>query len=708
MLNGMINTNKSGDKKIRTIILSFVFLFAFLFFVCVLFKIQVIDKDDSTKNTVMSYALNVDAARGEILDRNGSPLVTNRQGNSITFNYAYFPTDQIERDKIILSLIKLFESNNQEYVDNLPIYLNSNGSFAFEKERDSDIEWLKSSDMLDLNNYATADNCMTALVERYSLQDYSKSDALKIASVCVEMKKIGFSKSIPYTFAEDVPTDLVAIVMENGALYKGVENTIVPYREYTDGTVAPHILGRVSAITAEKYEAEQENLEKKIEEAEEKRASDDEIASIKRNAYTYNDEYGNSGLEAGLESYFRGKRGVKVVSTDSEGNVTEKYTVTPTQGNTVVTTLDTQLQKIAQEACKNRIESLDVESRLLAAAAVVVMDVNSGDILACATYPSYDNTTWRENYSTWAKDINSPLWNRALMSTYEPGSTFKPMVAVAALEEKTIDDSFTWKCTGIYPYLDHTFSCANHTAHGTQNVTGAINKSCNCFFYETSRMLGIEKIDRWATAFGLGQKTGVEVAEAQGILAGIEYRESQGGVWRPGDTLQAAIGQSDNQFTLIQLCNYCATIANGGTRYVPRFVKSIMSYDCSKTVLEKEPEVAATLDISKHTLDLVRQGMYLVGTEGFCKNAFAGLPVKAAAKTGTSEVKKVVDGETIEGNNGFLISYAPYENPEIAVAIVVETADTGSLTAPIAADIYDYYFSQKELQSVQQYSQLLS
>lgn len=694
--------------KVRSIIVSVFFVLSFVVFICFLFKVQVIDKDKHTRNTVKSYSITVNAARGEILDRNGSPLVTNRQGNSIVFNYAYFPKEQEERDKIIISLIKLFEENNREYINNLPIVLNSDGSYSYAEERDDDIKWLKSSEMLNLNSYATAENCMAALVERYKLENYSKEDAIKIASVCVEMKKLGFSNSVVYTFAEDVPTELVAVVMENSAFYKGVENSIVPYREYTDGTVAPHILGRVSGISAKTYAAEQEKLKEALKKAEKEKKSDEEIAAIKRNAYLMTDDYGSSGLEASFESYLRGKRGVKTVSTDSEGNVSENYSVKPRQGDTVITTIDTNLQVIAQNALKRNVDSLSGELASVAGAAVVVMDVNSGEVLACATYPSYDNSTWKENYSTWAKAINSPLWNRALMSTYEPGSTFKPCTAIAALQEKAINESFTWKCTGLYPYLDHTFSCAYHTAHGVMNVTHAIDKSCNCFFYETSRKVGIEKIDEWATSFGLGQKTGVELSEAEGILAGPEYRESQGGIWRPGDTLQAAIGQSDHQFTIMQLCNYCATIANGGTRYVPHFVKSILSYDYTDTVFEKQPEVAAKLNISDKNLKLVREGMYLVANEGFCKRAFSSLPVKAAAKTGTSEIKKVINGKTIEGNNGFLISYAPYDNPEIAMAIVVETADSGSLCSSIAADIYQYYFSKKELKGVQNYSELLS
>ena len=697
-------------QKSRVIVLDVIIASVFLLFVGALFKTQIIDKDEYVMNTIQVNNVIVDAARGEILDCNGAPLVTNRQGNSIVFNAAYFPTasEQSQRNEIILSLIRLFEQNNQEYVNTLPIALKGDGNYTFVEDQDDAIEWLKSEEMLDLNSYATAENCAKALIDRYDLSEYSASDALKIASVCAEMKRIGFSKMQPYTFAEDVPTELVAVVMENRSFYKGVENSIVPYREYVDGTIAPHLLGRVSGIDANTYKSKKSELEEALKAAEQSGASSEEIDAMKRNAYTINDDYGVGGIESAMEPYLRGTRGVKTVSTNSEGTVTETYTVTPNQGNTVVLTIDTNLQRVAQAALKRRVDSLST-ANLPCAAAVVVEDVHTGAILACATYPSYDNSTWSENYSTWAQDeAGSPLWNRALMSTYEPGSTFKPCVAIGALEDGIIDSSFTWRCTGNYTYFsDHTFSCAYHTAHGTLNVTGAIDKSCNCFFYETGRIMGIAKLNEWASNFGLGQKTGIEVNEAQGILAGIEYRESQGGVWRPGDTVQAAIGQSDNQFTLIQLCNYVSTIANGGTRYIPHFVKSVKSYDYSETILEKDAQIAAKLDISDRNLKLVQEGMYLVGTKGFCRAAFKNLPVKAAAKTGTSEVVRVVDGKKIEGNNGFLISYAPYENPEIAVAVVVETADTGSKTADVAADIYKYYFSEKQLKTVQQYNNLI-
>ena len=659
--------------------------------------------------TLGAYTRTIDAARGDILDRNGSVLVSSRLGNSIKFNATAFPKDQEKRNEIIISLIQLGEANGVEYIDKLPIKVSKKtGNYVFKKkdENAAYLKWLKSKDVLNLNEYATAENCMDALIKRYGLEAYSKKDARSLASVQIEMLRNTFNTSYPYTFAEDVPTDLVTIIMENKNFYKGVQNEGETYREYVDGTLAPHILGRVSGITAEKYDEKKKELEEALDNASGKQ----EIDELTRNAYTISDVYGSSGLELALEDQLRGSRGTETVTIDENGNTVNTYTTMPEQGNAVILTLDKNLQMVAQDALKKRVDSLNISAARKCAAAVVVEDVHTGEILACATYPSYDNNEWKEKYSEWAEDETAPLWNRAVMSTYEPGSTFKPCTAIAALEEGIIDDQFKWNCNGAYTYYsDHTFYCAHHTAHGTNNVTDAINVSCNCFFYETGRRMGIERIDEWATKFGLGQKTGVEIPEATGHVSSPEERKAAGGTWYAGDVITTAIGESDNQFTLLQLANYVSTIANGGTRYTPHFVRSIKTADFKTTLRQTQPEVAQTLDISKHTLQLVREGMLKVGTIGFCRSAFADLPVKAAAKTGTSDVVKLIDGKKVEGNNGFLISYAPYEDPEIAVAVVVETADSGALTAVVAADIFDYYFSPKEnVGTVQPYGELLT
>lgn len=662
----------------------------------------------STMGSIGAYTTTVDAPRGEILDRNGAPLVTNRQGNSITFDASAFPDSKHmpQRNEEIISLIQLCEANNIEYIHNLPIVV-QDGKYVFQiedKEGEAYAKWLKSPDMLNLNSYATAENCMKVLIDRYELEGYSKEDALKVAAVQAEMNKMSFGPNYPYTFAKDVPIELITIIMENSTFYKGVKNTVVPYREYTDGALAPHLLGRVNNITAEKYQSEREELEKKLKKANGK----EDAEQIQRDAYTYTDEFGTSGIEGAMEEYLRGHRGVKSVTTDENGKRHETYPVEPVQGDSVILTIDSNLQQVAQDALAKRVRTLGVSSARRAAAACVVENVNTGEILACATYPSYDNSTWKENYSDWAQDPNTPLWNRAVSSVYEPGSTFKPCTAIAALETGTINAGWYYTCGGKYKYGDHVFECAHGTAHGTNNVVGAIDKSCNCFFYETGRRLGIEKIDEWATNFGLGQKTGVEIPEATGQVASPEERKARGGIWYPGDTITAAIGESDNQFTLLQLANYCATLANGGTRYKPHFVKSIMSADYKTTVLDKEPVITQQLKLDPNNLALVKEGMLRVGTTGFCRAAFSGLPVRAAAKTGTSDVVKIVNGRVVPGNNGFLISFAPYEKPEISVAIVVETANAGALTADVAAEIYKYYFSAKSLQTAESYNTLLA
>ena len=695
-----------GISRTRGIIYNVIVVLAALALIGVLIWSTLIS--GANAGTLGAYTTSVDAARGDILDRNGSMLVTCRLGNDVTFNATAFPKEQEKRNEIIISLIQLCDANGVEYIDNLPIKVSKKtGKYVF-KNKDENLaylKWLKSKDVLNLNEYATAENCMDALIKRYDLSAYSKEDARSLASVQVEMLRNTFNTSYPYTFAEDVPTDLITIIMENKNFYRGVENTAENYRVYDDGMFAPHILGRVSGITAEKYEEKQ----KELEEALDKASGKQEIDELNRNAYTISDIYGSSGIELAMEDQLRGKRGTKTVTIDQDGNAQSTFTTLPEQGNAVILTLDKNLQKVAQEALKKRVDSLNISAARKCAAAVVVEDVHTGEILACATYPTYDNNEWKEKYSEWAQDETAPLWNRAVMSTYEPGSTFKPCTAIGALEEGIIDDEFKWNCTGAYTYYsDHTFYCAHHTAHGSNNVTDAINVSCNCFFYETGRKMGIELIDEWATKFGLGQKTGVEIPEATGHVSSPEERKAAGGTWYAGDVITTAIGESDNQFTLLQLANYVSTIANGGTRYTPHFIRAIKTADFKTTLQQTQPEVAQTLDISDHTLKLVREGMLKVGTIGFCRSAFADLPVKAAAKTGTSDVVKLIDGKKVEGNNGFLISYAPYEDPEIAVAVVVETADSGSLTAVVAADIYDYYFSPKENDATAQpYGELL-
>lgn len=397
-----------------------------------------------------------------------------------------------------------------------------------------------------------------------------------------------------------------------------------------------------------------------------------------------------------MEKYLKGVDGVETVYTSSEGERTSVVTEAPVQGNNVVMTINAPLQKVTQDALRNALLDYAGSKGNMVddAGAAVVIDCRTGAVLACATYPSYDISTYAENVAALNTAAGSPLWNRALLSTYATGSTMKPSVAIAALESGAINEESTVYCSGSYEYLGQYFKCEQ--SHDTRhvNVVNAIDESCNTFFYEVGKNIGIEKMNEYRILFGLGSKTGCELGEASGVLDSPEYRASLGQTWLPGYTVQSAIGQAGNLFSPIQLANYCATIANGGTRYRTHFVKSIKSHDYSQTVMETQPEVVAETGVSAETLDIVKRGMLKVGTTGYCADYFRGLPVQVACKTGTSQEIRKIGGESVKINNGFLIAFAPYENPEIAIAVVGEGMTSGAFVAPVVREICDYYFGQ--------------
>ena len=659
-------------KSSRTTIAIILILLTLVGFGYKLYDIQIVNNEfyAAQNNTVKTYTVPLRAARGDIVDRNGNPLVTNRQGNSVVLNAAYFPNSQHneERNAIILNLIALFNKNKEEYVHNLPLKLDANGKPVFFTKKDSDtfeqdIETMKSKDMLNLQPYATAQNCFDALVEEYGLETYVKNGnlktALEIGNVRYELTRLLFSVSNPVAIAENVKDKTIAEIKENYDYYEGADVQVVAYREYADSTLAPHILGTVRKINAEEYLA------------------------LKDKGYAITDEIGESGIEAAMEEYLRGTPGEKTVTIDAEGNVTEEVTKEPAQGETIVLTIDKDLQRVAQKKLKQTCNSVSVR---YSTGAVVVENCNNGEILAAASYPAYDLNEYYKSYKKLVKQDNKPLYNRFAMGAYAPGSTFKPMMATAGLQEGAITENTYFECNKKYEIAGMTFKCT-HT-HGSENVRTALRDSCNVFFYNTARRLGIEKMNLYGSMFGLGEKTGVEIPEAKGILAGPEYRKKFDMYWYIGDTTQAAIGQSDNLFTPLQLCNYCATIANGGTRYQMHFVKSRIS-NATGIVSETGSNAVRTLEVSEHNINVVQEGMRMVALSGGPSKVFARINTPVACKTGTSQVR--VNGGI--RNNGFLITYAPYKNPEISIASAIELAGSGTSTAKITSSIIDYYYS---------------
>ena len=488
--------------------LSAIFLI-FVVFAFTLFKIQVIDAEKYASVRSVSKRSVVSAARGEMLDRNGTPLVSNRQGNSVIFESADFPKTDEERNELIFSLIKLFELNGEEWIDNIPLLYLPTGTLMFEADREYDISVMKGKDLLSLNDYATPENCMDELIRMFSLESYSIEDARKIASVRYEMKRLAFSENYPYKFAEDVSTQLVSKIKENSNYYRGVNVEIESYREYNDGEIAPHVLGLVGPISAEEY------------------------AELKDDGYGLNDIIGKSGLEGAFESYLKGTAGEKTVYTNPDGSKRTEITKEPEQGNTIITTLDMNLQKVVQDSLARVLDS--IYKPIPSAGAAVVIKVNTGEVLACATYPTYNNETYNEDYEKLIADKDSnPLYNRALLSTYVPGSTIKMSVAIAALEEGIIDGETQVFCDGSYKYLDQNFKCEQAHTTSFQNVITALCESCNSFFYDCGAKLGYAKMNEYRTMFGLGQKTGIEISESVGVMDSPEYRASLNQNWYEG------------------------------------------------------------------------------------------------------------------------------------------------------------------------------
>lgn len=685
------------QKKRRRIEGTVAIILVFALLTGVLVKIQLIDgaKYRAAGASLAVTQTTVKASRGEILDSNGEPLVTNRQGYSVIFKYADFPSpkNQQERNELISALIALFEAEGAEWNDRLPLRYTKKGNLIIDKTKQTEFEYMVSENMLELEKgeKSTARECLDALTERYSLGDYDEKEARKIASVCFGMKYLSFSNSSPYTFAEDVSAKLVSEIKENDSVFRGVDAESVSYREYDDTTHFSHLLGVVGSINEDEYNNEKALLTEKL--------SDEtltvlERTSLENNAYTLNDKYGKSGIESLMEHYLRGTNGIKTTTTASNGEVTEDYLIKPQQGATVVTTVRKDLQAVASDALEKMLRANRQSSYFGTAGAIVVENVKTGEILACVSLPTYDITKYFSDYSTLANDNMSPLWNRALQSAYAPGSTMKPVMAIAGLEEKAITPSSTFYCGMDYELEDITLHCLS--LHGYLNVYEAIEQSCNIYFYELGKKLGIDKMNKYSSLFGLGQKTGIELPEAEGILAGKANKEANGQVWNPGDTVQAAIGQSDNLFSPVQLANYCATIANGGTRYRPFIIKAVLSSDMSNVISETKPEVLNNVNVQKKTFDVVKEGMHRVLKRGGCAEYFKDCIVDAAGKTGTSQLKRTTEsGMVLDCNNGFFISYAPYDDPEIAVAVVAENVNSGSGISKAAVDVYNYYFSRK-------------
>ncbi len=614
--------------------------------------------------TSTEYTVKTDAVRGEIYDKNGVPLAVNKSGYRVVINKIYMPDEELNEN--IVKLVKLIEGCKGKWIDELPIKADNSGNYYFDEKKTDEIDELKSKDNLNMNPYSTADECITKLVEKYGCEKFGKKEQRDIISVRYNMDRQGYSRSNPYVFADNINQQTMSIISENMQSVKGVETETTAVRVYENGTAAPHMVGVTGLISAEEY------------------------TEMKNKGYSYTDEIGKSGIERAYEKELRGSGGSKTYEIAADGTTTLKSTVESKPGNSVYLTIDVNMQKTAQKALKEAVAEAKEYSKSVGGkyngedcvgAAAVMIDISDFSVICAASYPSYDLTKYYDDYEKLASDETLPLFDRAFMGALAPGSTFKPMVASAALQEKAITTKTHIDCEGEYTKNGLHLWCMSY--HGSIDVYQGIRDSCNVFFAETARLLGIENMNLYAKRCGLGVKTGVEVAESAGTLAGPEYSREMGSEWYDSFVSPAGIGQSDNQFTPLQLATYAATIANNGVRLRTHVVDRVVSYSGSDVIYKTEPEVMDNMGVSMTNLKEVQKAMNMAADSYI---ALYDFDMEIAGKTGTAE--------NSGSDHANFICYAPYDKPQIAIGVMVEHGTKSSVAVNVAKKLMNEYFKK--------------
>lgn len=659
--------NPHPSRRRVYVLLGFFCAFLVLFF-AVLYDAQVVHGSENRARSITSNTASetVTASRGIITDRNGKVLVSNRLAYTLVVDKSSFGKDEAALNDAIWQLIQLCQEQGVTWNDTLPMTTGSSPQLTSKSLTKSFREYLDDNKLPTDGGSAEV---LAAMRKLYKVDDsYTDAQARLIVGVRYELD--GRSS---YTFAEDVSTELLGRITDGK--YRGVTIKTAAARVYNT-KLAAHILGTVGAIWQEEWRSDESTG----------------YVGYADKGYNMNDLVGKDGVEKAFEEYLHGKDGKRLITTDGNGKITgELYTREPQPGGTVALTIDIDLQQVVEDTLASTIQGMiDKDSNERGGAAAVIQ-VGTGEVLAMASYPTYDLETFNQDYDELVKDERLPMFNRATQGVYAPGSTFKLCTSVAALEEGIITPSTIIEDKGIYTYyVDPQPMCwiwrQAHTTHGRINVSQAIVDSCNYFYYEVGRLTGIKKLDEYATAFGLGQSTGIEIGDVSGVLASPEWAEAHDREWTDGQTITAAIGQSYNLFTPLQLANYVATLVSGGEHYEAHLLKNVKSYDNSRVIDVYGKGPLNDLNISDSTMAAVTKGMHDL-TYDSLRSAFSRCVVEAGAKTGSAQV-----GTDIA--NGTFVAYAPYDDPEIAIAIVVEKGGSGSLLANAAVDIINAWFTR--------------
>jgi len=657
---------KKGFSSRRLVLALGLFFAILALFVWQLFYLQVVHGEDYLAQSSRKIAKSetVEAARGELVDCNGVPLTSNHVSWQLSLDLTQMGE---ARDETLQALTDLCRREGIDWIDTLPV--SRSAPFVYTKEAAGDgalRRYTAYLEAIDCKEPSEAPALLDALSAEFALPtDLSPQTRRAFCGILyeLELRRRALSTTA-YVFAEGVSVDFISKIKEHAL--PGVSVTASAARGY-ETSAAAHLLGRVG------------------------RMSEEEWALYRDKGYSMDARIGKDGLERAFEEQLHGTPGARTRAYDTEGKVIEEvYTKEPIPGKQVRLTLDLGLQEKTEEVLAREVPKLLGSE----GAAVAILDVRDGGVLSLASYPTFDLDSFSADYDTLQKDPLRPLYNRALQGVYAPGSTFKMVAAVAGLEEGVIRPDTKILDTGIYTYYKNPQpQCwiyrQTGKTHGLETVSEAITDSCNVFFYDVGRRLGIERIDNYAKRFGLGEATGIELpGEGKGVIAGPAYTESLGQKWYDGNTLSAAIGQENNRFTPLQLASYVATLASGGQRFQVHLLKELRSNDGSTSLETTAPKAQGSVTLTPETLAAVKEGMLAVTQSGSVASYFRNSAVKVAAKTGSAQVT----GN--EASNAVFVCFAPYDNPQVALSIVVEKGGSGSELGRIAAEILAYYFTE--------------
>lgn len=645
-----------------------------------LFNLQVVHGEEyrASSNARLTRESDIEAARGNIEDRNESILATTKTGYSVELYKTKIKDEEL--NNVALKIANLLESNEDTYINNFPI--DSELKFTLNSE-DSIKAWKKK---YKISENASELDCINAFKEKYKINVDNVKDALKIIAIRYEITTNGYSSTKSIKLAENISKTSAIQFNEQNNSFPGINVVEEPIRVYTSGSLAAHILGYIGKL-------DQDTLKAKI-----------------NDGYRINDYIGKVGIEYVLEKYLKGKTGKKQVDMSVDGTVIEEYVQEEAvSGNTVILTIDSEIQEKMEEAIEDEIEQLKNEGKQTDCGAAVLMNVKNGEILAMCSYPTFkpEYFTGKLDPDIW-EDIqkNKKLFNNAVQSANAPGSTYKMVVATAALEEGVTTENEYINDRGVYPY-GHNPVCwyytSYHRGHGNVNIKTALQKSCNYFFYEMGRRLGADKIAEYARYYGLGTKTGVELTgEATGTIACSEEAQKQGEQWYPSYDLSAAIGQIYNRYSPIQMARYVSILANGGNYVTPTLIKEVRDSDGNRIPKEEirnytnellgvSTEQNSDLKISDKTLDTVKAGMRLVTSSGgTAYAAFKNFDKSVAGKTGSAQAKSKEKGEYA---NGWFVGFTPYQDSEVAVVVFLEDGSSNSHAAKVARKILEAYYN---------------